>query len=263
MSAPDFTYGDYLQLEQVLAGQAPRSDAHDEMLFIVVHQVSELWMKLALHELGAAREHVKRDELAQASKMLTRVARTQQQLIGGWDVLATMTPDEFSAMRPSLGASSGFQSLQNRLMEAMLGQKDRKALAHQKDAASHARLEQALSEPSLYDEALRLLARRGSTLPPDVLERDWSKTYVPHAAVTDAWEQVYREPQSRWDLYDLAEKLVDLDYRYAQWRFSHLKTVERIIGFKQGTGGSPGVPYLARVLERPFFPELLDVRMRL
>lgn len=256
------TYTEYLRLDRILDAHAPRSEAHDETLFIVIHHVMELWMRLVLHELAAARERLREDALAPASKILTRVARAQQQLIGGWDVLATMTPNEFAAVRPKLGTSSGFQSAQNRLLEFMLGQKDARALAHQSGEWRTA-LERALEEPSLYDEALRALARRGLPLPPERLERDWRLTYEPHPQVVAAWEAVYREPHRWWDLYDLAEKLVDLDYRYAQWRFAHLRTVERIIGRKTGTGGSTGVTYLTGVVERRFFPELVDVRSAL
>ena len=260
--ARDPTYAEYLALDAVLDAHRPRSDAHDETLFIVIHHVMELWMKLVLHEIAAAKARLREDALAPASKILTRVARAQQQLIGGWDVLATMTPNEFAAVRPKLGTSSGFQSAQNRLLEFALGQKDARALAHQA-GPWRAALETALDEPSLYDEALRVLARRGLAIPPERLERDWRLTYQPHPEVAAAWAAVYREPERWWDLYDLAEKLVDLDYRYAQWRFAHLKTVERIIGPKMGTGGSSGVGYLAGVVERRFFPELVDARAAL
>lgn len=258
----DPTYAEYLALDAVLDAHRPRSDAHDETLFIVIHHVMELWMKLVLHELAAARRALRADALAPASKILTRVARAQQQLIGGWDVLATMTPNEFAAVRPKLGTSSGFQSAQNRLLEFALGQKDPRALAHQ-HGPWRAALTEALEAPSLYDEALQVLHRRGLPVPAERLERDWRETYTPHPQVVAAWAAVYREPQRWWDLYDLAEKLVDLDYRYAQWRFAHLKTVERIIGPKTGTGGSSGVGYLAGVVEKRFFPELVEARAAL
>ena len=228
-----------------------------------MHQVMELWFRLALHELVTAREHVKADELGAASKMLTRVARIQQQMIGAWDVLATMTPTEYVEVREGLGSSSGFQSEQNRLFEFMLGHKQAPAVGHQTTPEAQARVAAALAEPSLYDEALRLLARRGFDLPPGVLERDWREPYAADEAVTQAWLAVYRDPGAQWDLYDLAEKLTDLDYRFAQWRFAHLKTVERIIGFKRGSGGTAGTAYLASLVNLRFFPELLDLRTRL
>lgn len=267
MSAPlapdDPTYAEYLQLDRILSAQSPRSGEHDELLFIVIHQTSELWMRLSLHELGAARDQLRRDELGPAFKMIARVARIQEQLIQSWDVLATMTPSDYSAVRRGLGSSSGFQSHQNRLIEFMLGAKDARAVAHQRDPQAKAALAAALTEPSLYDAALAHLARRGFAIPASALERDWREPYAPNAEVTEAWAVVYRDPARWWDLYELAEKLVDLETRYAQWRFAHLKTVERIIGRKMGTGGTDGAHYLARVVERRFFPELLDVRTQL
>ena len=261
--ADDLSYADYLQLDRILSAQAPRSGEHDELLFIVIHQASELWMRLSLHELSAAREHLKADRLGPAFKMIARVARIQAQLIQSWDVLATMTPSDYSAIRRGLGSSSGFQSEQNRRMEFMLGAKNAAVVAHQSTAEAQARLTRALGEPSLYDEALRLLARRGLVIPVEALERDWREPYRPSDAVTQAWLAVYRDPEAHWELYELAEKLVDLDYRYSQWRFAHLKTVERIIGFKRGSGGTAGVAYLAGVVKSPFFPELLDLRTHL
>ncbi len=260
---PDLSYADYLQLDRILTAQSPRSEGHDELLFIVMHQVMELWMRLSLHELTTAREHIRADELGAASKMITRVARIQQQMIGAWDVLATMTPTEYVDVRAGLGSSSGFQSEQNRLFEFMLGHKNAAAIGHQTTPQARARLAAALEEPSLYDEALRLLHRRGFDLPPEVTARDWREPYTAHEAVTQAWTAIYREPASAWDLYDLAEKLVDLDYRFAQWRFSHLKTVERIIGFKRGSGGTAGTAYLSSIVNLRFFPELLDLRTHL
>ena len=261
--AEDISYADYLGLERILSAQTPRSEGHDELLFIVIHQVMELWMRLALHELAAARAHIRADRLGEASKMITRVARIQQQMIGAWDVLATMTPSEYLGVREGLGTSSGFQSEQNRAFEFMLGHKNPAAVGRQTTPEAQARLAAALEEPSLYDEALRLLARRGFALPPEVVERDWREPYAAHPAVTAAWEAIYREPSAHWDLYDLAEKLVDLDYRHGQWRYSHLKTVERIIGFKRGSGGTTGLAYLTSVLKLSFFPELLDLRTHL
>jgi tryptophan 2,3-dioxygenase len=261
---PDLSYGAYLRLDQILSAQAPRSDQHDELLFIVIHQASELWMKLSLHELAAARAHIMADDLGPALKMIARVSRIQAQMIQSWDVLATLTPSEYSRIRPSLGQSSGFQSYQYRLLDFILGAKDRGHLrVHEPDPAVHAALTAMMEAPSLYDEALRLLARRGYAIPADHLERDWSGPYVASEAVEAAWLAIYRDPQGAWDLYELAEKLVDLEYRFQQWRFSHMKTVERIIGYKPGTGGSGGVSYLVKALDASFFPELLKVRTNL
>ncbi len=258
------TYSSYLRLDKVLAAQEPLSDTHDELLFIVIHQASELWIKLCLHELEAARDAIVADRLGAAFKMMARVARVQQQLIQSWDVLATITPADYSAMRGRLGGSSGFQSVQYRLLEYMLGAKNGAMLAaHDGDDAAQAVLRAALTRTSLYDEALRLLARRGFAIPPDRLERDFTRPYVASDAVEAAWRQVYEHPDRHWDLYELAEKLVDLDYRVQLWRFGHLKTIERIIGFKRGTGGTAGVPYLAKVVSDVFFPELLNVRVAL
>ena len=261
---PDLSYGAYLGLDRILTAQHPRSGEHDELLFIVIHQASELWLKLSLHELEAARDHIRRDDLGPAFKMISRVSRIQTQLIQSWDVLATMTPSDYSAIREGLGQSSGFQSWQYRLLEFMLGQKDAGMMTvHETDPAIHAVLAEALATPSLYDEVLTLLARRGFALPARALDRDWSAPYVCLPEVIDAWLVVYRDPTTYWDLYELAEKLVDLEYRFQQWRFSHMKTVERIIGFKAGSGGSAGVAYLAGALDRSFFPELFQVRTRL
>jgi len=255
------SYGQYLGLDRLLDAQRPVSGEHDEMLFIVIHQASELWMKLCLHELEAAVDHVRRDVLGPAFKMLARVARVQAQLAQSWDVLATMTPYDYSAFRASLGRSSGFQSYQYRSLEYLVGNKNAAMIeVHRHDPEVYARLHALLHRPSLYDECLRLLARRGCVLPADRLERDWSEPYVPHDGVAAAWLDVYRQPQERWDLYELAEKLVDLDHRFQLWRYAHLKTVERIIGYKRGTGGTSGVAYLAKALELRFFPELWSVR---
>jgi tryptophan 2,3-dioxygenase len=255
------TYSSYLDLDRVLAAQHPVSGAHDEMLFIVVHQASELWLKLCLHELAAARAEIAADDLRPAFKMLARVARAQEQLIGNWDVLSTMTPHEYSQIRPHLGKSSGFQSAQYRLMEFMLGGRDADMVTmHEATPEVAAQLRAELGRPSLYDEALRLLARRGFAIPRDVLERDLERPHESHRAIVEAWARVYRDPEEHWDLYELAEKLVDLEYHFQRWRFGHLKTVERIIGFKTGTGGTAGVPYLESVLKKGFFPELLAVR---
>jgi tryptophan 2,3-dioxygenase len=257
----DVTYASYLDLDRILAAQHPASAAHDELLFIIVHQASELWLKLCLHELTAARECIEADDLRPAFKMLARVARAQAQLIQSWDVLSTMTPHDYSAIRPHLGASSGFQSAQYRMMEFMLGGRDGKHVRlHKSNADWGGRLEAETQRASLYDAALRLLARRGFAIGTAVLERDPAAAYAPDASVEAAWAAIYRDPQAHWDLYELAEKLVDLEYHFQRWRFGHLKTVERIIGFKRGTGGTPGVPYLEGVLKQAFFPELLSVR---
>ncbi|WP_312165600.1 tryptophan 2,3-dioxygenase [Phenylobacterium sp.] len=257
---PAMSYGDYLGLDTLLASQNPRSDEHDELLFIIIHQASELWLKLSLHELGAAREHIRADDLGPAFKMIARVSRIQGQLIQSWDVLGTMTPSDYHALRPHLGQSSGFQSFQYRMLEFLMGAKDAAMLRVHEGTEVHAPLSRALAEPSLYDEAIGLLARRGFDVPPDVLERDWREPHREHPAVEAAWIVVYRDPDKYWDLYELAEKLVDLEFRFQQWRFAHLKTVERIIGFKGGTGGSAGAAYLAKALEGSFFPELFKVR---
>jgi tryptophan 2,3-dioxygenase len=257
----DMSYSEYLQLGKVLDAQRPLSGQHDEMLFIVIHQASELWLKLCLHELLATREQVRNDDLEPAFKMLARVARTQAQMIQSWDVLGTMTPADYSRFRDALGHSSGFQSWQYRQLEFLLGGKDARMIeVHAADESAYRLLARTLEEPSLYDECLRLLARRGFDLPAERLERDFRSPYEAHPAVEQAWLAVYRESSRHWDLYELAEKLVDLEYRLQQWRFGHLKTVERIIGFKPGTGGSAGVPYLEHVLKKGFFPELVSVR---
>jgi tryptophan 2,3-dioxygenase len=259
--ASSLTYGSYLRLPEILNAQSPLSEAHDELLFIVIHQASELWIKLCLHELRAAKQCLVNDTVPHALKMLARVGRVQGQLIQSWEVLATITPAEYSQMREMLGASSGFQSHQYRLMEFMMGNKNASMVdVHEGAPEFKAQLHEALHQPSLYDESIRLLARRGFSLPADTLDRDFSTAYVPSSAVQAAWEAIYRQPDVYWDLYELAEKLVDLEYRFQLWRFGHLKAVERVIGFKRGTGGTAGVPYLASVLSQVFFPELLDVR---
>ncbi|MEO1729268.1 MAG: tryptophan 2,3-dioxygenase family protein [Pseudomonadota bacterium] len=260
MSEP-VTYTSYLDLERILQAQHPASGAHDELLFIIVHQASELWLKLCLHELTSAREAIEADDLRPAFKMLARVARAQAQLIQSWDVLSTMTPHDYSAIRPHLGASSGFQSPQYRMMEFMLGGRDaRHVKLHAKTGDWSETLTDEMARASLYDAAIALLVRRGFAIDPSVTERDLKAPYSAHNSVEAAWASIYRDPQEYWDLYELAEKLVDLEYHFQRWRFGHLKTVERIIGFKRGTGGTPGVPYLEGVLKQAFFPELLSVR---
>jgi tryptophan 2,3-dioxygenase len=259
--SPDLSYGDYLGLDQVLSAQRPRSEQHDEMLFIIIHQASELWMKLIIHELVAARDRIAIDDLPSALKMIARVGRIQSQMIQSWDVLATLTPSEYGQFRPSLGQSSGFQSYQYRQLDFILGLKNRAVLrVHTATPDIHAALQAMLEAPSLYDEAIRLLSRRGFSIPAAMLDRAWGEPYPGAPEVGAAWLAVYRDPKACWDLYELAEKLVDLEFRFQQWRFSHLKTVERIIGRKMGTGGSSGLGYLARTLEASFFPDLLEVR---
>ena len=260
----DMSYGDYLQLDRILNAQQPLSPDHNEMLFIVQHQTSELWMKLMLHELGAAVDAVARDQLQPAFKMLARVSKIMEQLVHAWDVLATMTPPEYSAIRPYLGHSSGFQSWQYRCIEFSLGNKNAAMLqphAHRPDLL--ATVEAAWRAPGLYDEALRLLARRGIAVPAGHLERDWTRPYTPDAAVEQAWLTVYRDPQRHWDLYQLGEELTDLEDAFRLWRFRHLTTVERVIGFKRGTGGTGGVSYLRRMLDTELFPELWALRTQL
>jgi tryptophan 2,3-dioxygenase len=258
------SYGDYLQIDTVLSAQKPLSPAHDELLFIIQHQTSELWMKLMLHELSAAIAHIAQDDLPPAFKMLARVSKIMEQLVHAWDVLATMTPPEYSAMRPYLGQSSGFQSFQYRCIEFSLGNKNAAMLKPHAHAPERLALVQAAYEaPSLYDEALRLLARRGIAVPASHLQRDWTQPYAAHAGVEAAWLQVYRDPRAHWDLYQLAEELTDLEDAFRLWRFRHVTTVERVIGFKRGTGGTGGVSYLRKMLDVVLFPEIWTLRTAL
>jgi len=255
------SYGDYLHLDQVLSAQHPLSPGHDEMLFIVQHQTSELWMKLMLHELQAAIANVSQDRMAPAFKMLARVSRIMEQLVHAWDVLATMTPPEYSAIRPYLAQSSGFQSWQYRSIEFSLGNKNAAMLRPHEHAPERlAQVRAAYEAPSLYDEALRLLARRGLPVPPSHLQRDWTQPYAADDAVETAWLQVYRNPEAHWDLYQLGEELTDLEDAFRLWRFRHVTTVERIIGFKRGTGGTSGVGYLRKMLDTVLFPEIWKLR---
>jgi tryptophan 2,3-dioxygenase len=255
------SYGDYLQLDTLLAAQRPLSLHHDELLFIVIHQASELWLKLCIHELTAATDHIRRDVLGPAFKMLSRVSRVQAQLTQSWDVLATMTPSDYSSFRNALAKSSGFQSYQYRTLEFLLGNRNPALIeVYRREPEVYARLQAALRTPSLYDESLRLLSRRGYEIPAEVLDRDPSQPYESSKGVAAAWLGVYHNAEQHWDLYELAEKLVDLDHQFQHWRFSHMKTVERIMGYKRGTGGSSGVAYLAKLLELKFFPELWSVR---
>ncbi|QOL48071.1 tryptophan 2,3-dioxygenase [Massilia litorea] len=258
------SYGDYLGLNQILSAQHPLSPNHNEMLFIIQHQTSELWVKLMLHELHAVRSHLRAGELDPAFKMLARVARIMDQLVHAWDVLATMTPSEYTAIRPYLGASSGFQSHQYRELEFILGNKNAALLAvHEKNPPAHATLDAALRSPSIYDEAVALLARSGFTIAPERLARSPSEPTAHDDSVQAAWLAVYQQPDKHWALYELAEKLVDLETAFRFWRFRHVTTVERIIGFKTGTGGTAGVSYLRKMLDVVLFPELFALRTAL
>ena len=262
--AKAMSYGDYLHLDEVLNAQHPLSPEHNELLFIIQHQTSELWMKLMLHEMHGAVRHVAADRLPEAFKMLARVSRIMEQLVHAWDVLATMTPPEYSAIRPYLSNSSGFQSAQYRQIEFMLGNKNAGMLkihAHRPDLL--AAVDAVWRAPSLYDETLRLMARRGLALPAEALERDWTQAYVTQDGVKAAWLQVYREPTRYWDLYQMGEELVDLEDASRLWRFRHVTTVERVIGFKRGTGGTSGVAYLRTMLDVVLFPELWALRTEL
>ncbi|MEQ5778171.1 tryptophan 2,3-dioxygenase [Thalassospira sp. NFXS8] len=255
------SYGDYLSLDAILTAQHPKSDAHDEMLFIIQHQTSELWMKLAIREIDAARTAMRAGQLQPAFKMLARISRIFEQLNNAWDVLRTMTPSDYTTFRDALGPSSGFQSWQYRMVEFMLGNRNKAMLkphAHRPDIL--AILEAELAKPSLYDEALLLLDQSGVAVPELVLKRDVSDAYQPSDDVITAWQQVYQSPQDHWQLYELAEKLVDFEDYFRRWRFNHVTTVERVIGFKRGTGGTGGVSYLKRMLEVELFPELWRVR---
>jgi tryptophan 2,3-dioxygenase len=257
-------YGDYLALEQLLSAQHPRSPDHNEMLFIVQHQTSELWMKLMLHELHAVQRQLRIDRLAPACKMMARVARIMDQLVHAWDVLATMTPTEYSAIRPHLATSSGFQSWQYREIEFLLGNKNAALLAmHAASGGPYSRLREALATPSIYDEAILAMARAGLPVDPARLEADWSQPTRPDSSVEAAWLTVYHDPEKYWALYELAEKLVDLETAFRVWRFRHATTVERIIGLKKGTGGTEGVGYLKKMLDVVLFPELLSLRTAL
>jgi len=260
------TYGDYLRLDRLLSAQEPlsRPEHHDELLFIIQHQTSELWMKLLIHELTAARALVREDRLEPAFKILARVGQIQRMLFEQWSVLETLTPSEYLEFRSVLGPASGFQSAQYRALEFLLGNKDASALlVHRQSPEVHAWLERYLREPSLYDEFLRHLARRGLPVPSERLDRDFSEPYEPHPEVVAVFRTVYADPEKWWDGYEMAEKLVDVEERFQLWRFRHMMTGHRIIGFKPGTGGSSGVPFLRRALDVRFFPELWDVRTEL
>jgi tryptophan 2,3-dioxygenase len=262
--AAPMSYSDYLHLDQLLAAQSMLSDSPDELLFIIQHQTSELWMKLAIHEASSACGAIREDRLEPAFKMLTRVARIFEQLNSAWDVLRTMTPSEYTKFRGALGQSSGFQSWQYRAIEFLAGNRNLAMLKpHADRAEASAKLEAILARPSLYDEALLLLARQGFDIGADAGRTDWRETRQENEAVLAAWKAVYAEPERHWMLYELAEKLVDFEDYFRRWRFNHVTTVERIIGLKKGTGGTGGVSYLRRMLEVVLFPELWKVRTEL
>ena len=258
------SYGDYLDLDKLLNAQKPLSSAHDEVLFIIQHQTSELWMKLAIHEIRSAMAAIREDRLQPAFKMLTRVARIFEQLTNAWDVLRTMTPSEYTEFRDALGQSSGFQSWQYRAIEYLAGNRNAAMLkphAHRPEVV--AELEAILAKPSLYDEAILLLGREGFDIGDDATRSDWRATRQENEKVRAAWREVYRAPQKFWAIYELAEKLVDFEDYFRRWRFNHVTTVERIIGLKRGTGGTGGVSYLRRMLEVELFPELWKLRTEL
>lgn len=260
------TYSGYLGLDRLLDAQHPLSDPphHDEMLFIIQHQTSELWIKLILHELEAAIEHVRADRLEPCFKILARVKQIQRQLFEQWAVLETLTPTEYAQFRGVLGGASGFQSPQYRALEFLLGNKNAEMLSvFRHDPETHAWLKDLLERPSLYDEFLRYLHRQGHPIPEARVERDWSQPYDPHEGVTEAFREIYQDPATHWDAYEMCEKLIDVEENFQLWRFRHMKTVERIIGHKTGTGGSSGVGFLKRALDLTFFPELIEVRTRL
>ena len=255
------SYGNYLSLDAILGAQHPLSEAHDEMLFIIQHQTTELWMRLAIHELSAARRSIAKDEVQPAMKMLARMSRIFEQLNGAWDVLRTMTPSEYTRFRSQLGQSSGFQSRQYRQIEFLLGNRNHAMLKpHAHDLETTQLLEAELATPSLYDEVLRLADRNGLKMPAAVLARDVRETHSFNEGVLQAWRIVYEAPETHWMLYEVAEKLVDFEDYFRRWRFNHVTTVERVIGFKRGTGGTGGVSYLKRMLEVELFPELWRVR---
>ncbi|NTX08835.1 MULTISPECIES: tryptophan 2,3-dioxygenase [Myxococcus] len=260
------TYGEYLQLDRLLSAQVPRSQPphHDELLFIIQHQTSELWMKLLIHELSACIRYVQADRLEPSFKIFARVGNIQRMLFEQWSVLETLTPNEYLEFRDALGPASGFQSWQYRAVEFLLGNKDPNALGpfrHQPDV--HGELERLLESPSLYDEFLRYLARMGHAIPEDRAQRDWRLPYEKSPAVVEVFRRIYEDTEAHWDAYEMCEKLVDTEERFQLWRYRHMMTVMRIIGFKQGTGGSSGVSFLRKALDLRFFPELWDVRTEL
>lgn len=255
------TYDSYLRLDQLLGAQKPLSDHHDEMMFIIQHQVAELWFKLMLHELDAVMASMKREELAAGIKILGRVIQVQAQLSAEWSVLATLAPSEYEAFRKALGTASGIQSPQYRLLEFTLGNKDREVLpVFRHHLAYYRRLKRALESPSIYDEFLRYLYRVGHRVPEERVERDWSEPYEHHPGVVEVLKVIYQHPEEHWAAYEVCEKLVDIEINFQSWRFRHMKTVERVIGHKRGTGGSSGVAFLKEALDIAFFPELTEVR---
>ena len=258
------SYGGYLGLDRLLSAQKPVSGEHDEMLFIVIHQVAELWMKLIIHETSGAMAHIRKNETGPALKMLARVSRVQEQLIDAWAVLATMTPADYLAFRDKLGASSGFQSFQYRAIEYRLGNKNAAlARVHASNPPAKALVDAALNAPSLWDETLMWMARKGYDIPASHLTRDWSSPYEASPEIEAVWRTIYQDSVTHWEAYELGEKLVDLEHKFQQWRFNHMKTVERIIGYRKGTGGTSGVSYLVKALDLRFFPEIWTVRTAL
>ena len=258
------TYSDYLQLDTLLSNQKRLSNHHDELLFIIIHQVSELWLKLIIHEIKAATEALEQEDFRGTFKMLSRVSKIQSQIIQAWDVLSTLTPAEYMEFRHKLGNASGFQSYQYRLVEFALGYKTPQILKiYEKDKELHEQLKEAFEAPGLYDVSIKTLAKAGLPINEDVLNRDFSEPYVHDDSVERAWQTVYENTNKYWNLYELAEKLVDIEDWFQQWRFRHMKTVERVIGMKTGTGGSSGVGYLKRVIDHYFFPELWSLRTKL
>ncbi len=258
------TYARHLQTDQLLGAQVPVSDKPDELLFIIMHQTMELWLKLVIHEARLAMDAIREDRLPRAGKALERIATVERHMIQSWEVLATLTPHDFMTFRGFLRKASGFQSHQYRELEYCLGDKRAELLlVHSDTPAVAARLQAVLAAPSLYDETLRLLARRGFALPPGHVDRDWSAPYAPDDAVEAAWLKIYSDPEAHWDLYMLGEQLTALEYYFQEWRFKHMKTVSRVIGHKRGTGGSAGVNYLVKALDRSFFPELWSMRTRM
>lgn len=258
------TYARHIQTEQLLSAQVPVSDQPDEMLFIIMHQTMELWLKLVLHELRLALAAVREDKLQRAGKALDRIATVLRHMIHSWEVLATLTPHDFMTFRGFLRKASGFQSQQYRELEYLLGNKRADmAVVHSGNDAAHRHLMAVLAEPSLYDEVLRLLARRGFAVPASHLDRDWTAPYEPDEAIEAVWLEIYSDVDRHWELYEFAEKITALEYYFQEWRFKHMKTVSRVIGHKPGTGGSSGVGYLVKALELSFFPELWSMRTRM
>ena len=264
VAASDVRYETYLDLDKVLSAQHPRSDQHDEMLFIIQHHVAELWLKLMLHELDAAIDCIKTDQAGRTIKIFARMKQIQHQLTAQWSVLATLTPSAYSKFRDVLGTASGFQSLQYRVLEFKLGNKDRSMLPRFRHNLEHYRvLKAALESPSVYDEFLRYLYRVGHRVPLERVERDWTERYEHHRGVVEVLEVIYKHPDEYWAAYEICENLVDIEANFQSWRFHHMKTVERIIGFKPGTGGTAGVAFLRKALDISFFPELIEVRTKI